>query len=80
MTVLQTVSADAGEGLSPALCEYNEQATTVRTPRGRKTSTRPIRFARLDEPVLTLLRARGGVLDADLGDDHLGQVDEGVPS
>jgi hypothetical protein len=30
------------------------------------------------EPVLPLLTARGGVLDAHLGDRHLGHVDEGV--
>src|SRR5882724_1121757 len=32
----------------------------------------------LAEPVLPLLRARGGVLDAHLGDGHLGHVDQGV--
>src|SRR5262249_6353417 len=31
----------------------------------------------LAEPVLALLRARGGVLDAHLGDGHLGHVDQG---
>jgi hypothetical protein len=70
--------AYAGGGLSPALCEYNEQAATVRTPARKKTSTRPIRFAQLAEPVLPLLGARGCVLDAHLGDGHLGHIDEGV--
>jgi hypothetical protein len=32
----------------------------------------------LAEPVLPLLRAWGGVLDAHLGDGHLGHVDKGV--
>src|SRR3989441_1070678 len=32
----------------------------------------------LAEPVLPLLTARGGLLDAHLGDGHLGHVDEGV--
>jgi hypothetical protein len=32
----------------------------------------------LAEPVLPLLRARGGVLEAHLGDGHLGHVDQGV--
>jgi hypothetical protein len=32
----------------------------------------------LAEPVLPLLTARGGVLDAHLGDGHLGHVDQGV--
>ena len=32
----------------------------------------------LTEPVLPLLRARGGVLDAHLGDGHLGHVDQRV--
>src|SRR4029453_19127148 len=40
MTVLQMVSAFAGEGLSPALCEYNERPATVRTLARKKTSTR----------------------------------------
>src|SRR6266481_4449856 len=34
--------AYAGGGLSPALCEYNEQAATVRTPARKKTSTPPM--------------------------------------
>jgi hypothetical protein len=46
--------------------------------RGEKTSTRPIRFAQLAVPVPPLLRARRVVLDADLGDGHLGHVDKGV--
>src|SRR3984893_446969 len=36
--------AYAGGGLSPALCEYNERAATVRTPAREKTSIRPMRF------------------------------------
>src|SRR5262249_59969324 len=50
--------AYTGGGLSPALCEYNEQAATVRTPAPDKKSTRPIRFAQLAEPVLPLQRMR----------------------
>jgi hypothetical protein len=46
--------------------------------RGKKTSTRPIRFARLVEPVLPLLGARGGVLDVHREDGHLGHGDEDV--
>jgi hypothetical protein len=41
MTVLQTVSQTPGGGLSPALCDYNEQAATVPTPVRAKKSTRP---------------------------------------
>jgi hypothetical protein len=46
--------------------------------RGIKKSTRPIRLAQLADPVLPLLSARGGVLDAQLGDGRLGQFDKGV--
>src|SRR5262249_32340874 len=37
--------AYAGGGLSPAFCEYNEQAATVRTPAREKNIDAPIRFA-----------------------------------
>src|SRR5262245_14598064 len=35
--VLQSVFAYAGGGLSPAFCNYNEQAAAVRTPVRKKT-------------------------------------------
>src|SRR5271165_1758012 len=45
MMELQTVFIGVGRGLSPALCEYNEQAATFRTPARGKKSTRPMQFA-----------------------------------
>ncbi len=50
-----------------------------RRPDGDDRQPRP-REHLLAEPVLSLLRARGGVLDAHLGDGHLGHVDQGVHS
>ena len=40
-TVLQAVFAGVGRGLSPALCEYNERAATVRTPARDKNIDAP---------------------------------------
>src|SRR5215472_6725295 len=62
--------ARTGEGEEEALQEH-------RRPDGDDRQAGP-RERLLAEPVLPLLTARGGVLDAHLGDGHLGHVDQGV--
>jgi hypothetical protein len=76
--VLQTVSHTRAEACPPPCVNTTNKLQPFGHRRGKKTSTRPIRFAKLVEPVLPLLEARGGGLDAHLGDGHLGHVDEGV--
>src|SRR5258708_15663830 len=79
MMVLQTVSHARAEACPPPCVNTTNKLQPFGHRRGRKTSTRPIRFAQLAELVLPLLRARGGVLDAHLGDGHRGHVDKGRP-
>ena len=78
--VLQTDSHTPAEACPPPCVNTTNKLQPFGHRRGRKTSTRPVRFAQLAEPVLPLLRARGGVLDAHLGDGHLGHVDQRVHS
>src|SRR5712671_627008 len=78
MMVLPTVSHTRAEACPPPCVNTTNKLQPFGHRRGIKTSTRPMRFAQLAEPVLPLLRARGGGLDAHLGDGHLGHVDKGV--
>ena len=58
----------AGGGLSPALCEYNEQAATVRTPaRDKKIDSRSVRSP-LDHPAGVRQFDKASVADARTGE------------
>src|SRR5437016_9807156 len=74
MMVLQMVSHTQAEACPPPCVNTTNKLQPFGHRRGKKTSTRPLRFAQLVEPVLALLRARGGGLDAHVGDGHLGDM------
>jgi len=63
MMVLQTVSHTRAEACPPPCVNTTNKLQPFGHRRGIKTSTRPVRFAQLVDPVLPLLRARGGVLE-----------------
>src|SRR5438128_2558524 len=71
MMVLQTVSHARAEACPPPCMNTTNKRQPFGHRRGIKTSTRPIRFAQLVEPVLPLLGAPGCVLDAHLGEQFL---------
>src|SRR6185369_4289982 len=64
---------DAASVADGRTCEGEKTLQEHRRPDGDDRQARP-RERLLAEPVLPLLTARGGVLDAHLGDRHLGHV------
>src|SRR6516164_9303067 len=58
MMVLQTVSHTGAEACPPPCVNITNKLQPFGHRRGRKTSTRPIRFAQLVEPVLPPLGAQ----------------------
>src|SRR6266581_2451622 len=66
MMVLPTVSHARAETCPPPCVNTTNKLQPFGHRRGIKTSTRPIRFAQLVEPVLPLLGARGSPDSAEL--------------
>src|SRR5262245_50930128 len=84
MMELLIVSPTRAEACPPPCVNTTNKLQPFGHQRGKKIharcASRSVRSQErlLAKPVLPLLRARGGVLDAHRGDGHLGHVDQGV--